>query len=834
MAFMSLGIGLHAQDWSEEYLLNSSNSFSFNTQALLPSVIVLEDVDPAIGTASAEFENGKLYVDFDPVQGAVGETELIIEYFPGPWPNFAPATLAWRFFVDSSHVRTIADYAVVLQDSTIEIDVLANDTSVGGGPLELLAVPSEENGVGNVSLDDQTVVFTPAPGFSGLAYLTYVAIDSLGATSAEKVTICVQSGEPLVTVDTIDLATDSRTPIPVFMPATGFVPDPDNSPDHGELESVTPEVFLYTPETDYNGTDEFIMTMDPDYAWLVRIRVFEQDAPNDFLIPDEYYTRVDSAITFDVRLNDLKQSYNIHSYTEPARGDLTFDEATNLFTYEPDPGYSGVQEFVYSMSLLGKYEETTVKLIVGHLAPVNTETYSLNTHINVPIVINYEIPLENYDMYHTDGNPASINLSAPDNGLLSFEDGWHSIDVLCDEITGYDMIKYTPDEGYVGTDYFEIVYCVQPDECTLVKINIEVSDFGELGPCPCVDGCVWPGDADANGIVNMTDLLSVGWNIGETGSPRNYSDNSVWFGQHADDWEMLGEAPVNAKNNDCNGDGIVSTDDLGAIATHFLKAHTLVPNVPGLKTEVPLYLVPQETVLDSGDLAVIDIYVGDENFPVFDMHGFYFALNLPEDLVDSSSLTVTFEEDTWLSHAGPSMQLDVQPWDGRVDAGFTRVDGVPASGAGFIGTMTFIIEDDIEGIAPPGTIIPIELEVIGAGASDSKGVLRDVEGENPTLYFRVPGERGIGWRSAEEDLSGQLYVYPNPASEGSLNLHFNGDSPIREVAVYDIAGQTLLVRNSDTRKMQLDISNFATGMYFVQVHTSDGIINKKFEVINHE
>ena len=823
-----------AQEWSEQYILNGTGDWYETRPAFLSNTYFLQEPDPTIGTATAEFSSGNVVITFDPVVGAVGMTEFIVEYFPGPYPNFAPSTLAFRIFVDSSHVKTEPDYQIVLADSTVTVDVLANDESDGGGELSIESIAASDHGDVIIFAEGDSVSFTPDPGYIGMAYFTYVVVDALGSAAHEEVSICVISNDPISDHEVISLATDSRTPLAVFMPMSGFEEDPDDGPDHGSLDSVAAEVFRYTPDEDFDGIDTFTLIIGSDYSREVHVRVFEQDAPNEYLIPDEVFTHLSESVTFDPRQNDLKTNYDIHSYTEPLKGTLEFDEDLNEFTYTPIPGYSSVEEFTYSMSFLGKYEETTVKIYVGNLPPVNTERYNLTTHQNVPVVLNYQIPLEPFDFYITGVNPINLPLELPGEGALSLYEGETTLSVLCDEVSGYDLIKYTPTEDFVGRDSFEILYCVEPDACTLVQIAIEVEDFGDLGPCPCVDDCVWPGDADANGIVDMQDLLYVGWNIGLTGDNRDYTDNSVWLGQHSDNWEIMEvTGDVNAKYTDCNGDGVVSTDDAAAIEEHFLRTHALIPEIPGLKLDAPFILVPHQTVLDSGDLAVFDIVVGDELYPVYDMHGIHFALNLPADLVDLSSLEITFNNDSWLSHAGPSMQMELQPWEGRVDAGFSRVDGKPASGAGLIGNMTFIVEDDIEGFPPPGALIPFNIDIIGVGSSDTKGEIRELEGNMGELFFKVPGGRDLGLRS-EAPEPGVLHAYPNPVTEGRLNLHYNGDTNIRRVEMYDASGRMVFGKVLDNRREELDVSSLPSGLYIVRAVTDDGAFTKKVKVLGQK
>src|SRR5262249_19686940 len=79
-----------------------------------------------------------------------------------------------------------ADDRVDAYDSSpLTIDPLtltANDTDVDGDPLSLVAVGNAVNGT--VTLNQGLVVFTPSPGFSGLASFQYTVSDGVASASA--------------------------------------------------------------------------------------------------------------------------------------------------------------------------------------------------------------------------------------------------------------------------------------------------------------------------------------------------------------------------------------------------------------------------------------------------------------------------------------------------------------------------------------------------------------------------------------------------------------------------------------------------------------------------
>lgn len=68
----------------------------------------------------------------------------------------------------------------------------------------------------------------------------------------------------------------------------------------------------------------------------------------------------------------------------------------------------------------------------------------------------------------------------------------------------------------------------------------------------------------------------------------------------------------------------------------------------------------------------------------------------------------------------------------------------------------------------------------------------------------------------------ELLMYPNPVA---TTLYIVTQQPIYSLQVFDIKGQLILQRKEGTR--QLDLSEWSTGIYFLQVETDSGILFQK-------
>jgi subtilisin family serine protease/PKD repeat protein len=176
--------------------------------------------------------------------------------------------------------------------------------------------------------------------------------------------------------------------------------------------------------------------------------------------------------------------------------------------------------------------------------------------------------------------------------------------------------------------------------------------------------CVWPGDVNYDGKVNMIDYLSLGIAHGETGSARSGA-TSQWQSEPAANWPKsfhpgspIG-AGVNFKHADCNGDGIIDLNTDGAV---IMQNAGFVHEAIEAGTSDPIYLrvEPTLTTMTATDTAIITYEVElatGSNDPVNGVYGFAFTLdyNLPLSVTpvididgaytsDFSAAVITYDE----------------------------------------------------------------------------------------------------------------------------------------------------------------------------------------------
>jgi hypothetical protein len=98
-------------------------------------------------------------------------------------------------------------------------------------------------------------------------------------------------------------------------------------------------------------------------------------------------------------------------------------------------------------------------------------------------------------------------------------------------------------------------------------------------------------------------------------------------------------------------------------------------------------------------------------------------------------------------------------------------------------------------------------------ANSTKGIsqyrIKQVDLDNKSSYTEIRAVRGI-------DQPGKIIVYPNPSSDGKVNIVFEDASAIRDVSLIDMSGRTVKQWNGVSNN-NLQIDNLVPGFYSLRV-----------------
>jgi subtilisin family serine protease len=363
------------------------------------------------------------------------------------------------------------DSAETAYETTVTVDVLANDSDEDGDKLTIQSTTSPKNGT--VKNDNGKLVYTPNDGFSGEDIFEYTITDGEDEATA-KVTVTVEEDDSNnVPVAKDDSATTAyETAVTVDVLANDSDEDGDKltiqsttSPKNGTVKNDNGKL-VYTPNDGFSGKDSFDYTIsdgEDEATATVSVTVEEDDSNNAPVAKDDSAkTAYETAVTVDVLANDSDEDgdkLTIQSTTSPKNGTVKNDNGKLIYT--PNDGFSGKDSFDYTISD-GEDEATATVTVTVEDEPNNapvakddSATTPYETAVTVDVLANDS---------DEDGDVLTIqSTTSPKNGTVKNDNG---------------KLVYTPNDGFSGKDSFDYTISDGEDEAT-ATVTVTVEDKEE-------------------------------------------------------------------------------------------------------------------------------------------------------------------------------------------------------------------------------------------------------------------------------------------------------------------------------------------------------------------
>ena len=217
--------------------------------------------------------------------------------------------------------------------------------------------------------------------------------------------------------------------------------------------TATTGAFTYTPDSNYNGSDSFVLWVSDDDGTTKVTGTYNvtvnavNDAPT--ISPSAITTNEDQAASSTIVANDVDNdtlTYGLSS--DASNGTVVVTATTGAFTYTPDSNYNGSDSFVLWVS----DDDGTTKV---------TGTYNVTVN-----AVNDAPTISPSDITTNEDQAASSTIVANDvdNDTLTygFASDASNGTVVVTATTG--AFTYTPDSNYNGSDSF--VLWVSDDDGT--------------------------------------------------------------------------------------------------------------------------------------------------------------------------------------------------------------------------------------------------------------------------------------------------------------------------------------------------------------------------------
>jgi hypothetical protein len=365
------------------------------------------------------------------------------------------------------------DAATTDENTSVAIDVLANDSDSDGSIDSSTLAITEAPRAGSVSIHPATgvVTYTPDPGSCGQDVFSYTVADDDGAASDNAdVVVDVLCNDPPLAIDDLYTTNEGDT---LAVPSPGVLANDVDAPGsplsailvdgvaHGTLTLAPDGSFLYVHDGSETTSDEFTYVANDgksnsNVATVSMVVVPSNDPPT--AVGDVTATTEDQPIKIDVLANDSDpdgDKLTVDWVTNPTNGTATNDG--KRVTYTPDPDFHGTDTFSYGVTdgNGGTASASVTVAVSAENDPPVAEDDSASTDedvaVSVPVLANDSDP---------DGDDLAIQSTAQPAHGITTNVGSSIVYTPSPGFSGIDAFTYTIADGEGGTDTATVTVAV--------------------------------------------------------------------------------------------------------------------------------------------------------------------------------------------------------------------------------------------------------------------------------------------------------------------------------------------------------------------------------------
>lgn len=402
-------------------------------------------------------------VDYTPAANFAGTETFTYTMTDG---NTTPVVVAVSVTVTNVNDDpiTVPDNISLDEDSfhifDADLETTSNDSDPDGDALTLTGLTGEANGV-ITDLGGGLFDYSPDENFFGTESLTYTVTDGNGGSATGTLTITVDAiNDPPETVDDGLFTTAEDTAI-VLTIADLLANDTDI--DGGALSIFElangvggvvanngDGTLTYTPNQDFNGTDDFFYTVtDGNGGTNTAAVTIEVTAVNDAptAVDDSLAVDEDNDLTISVNDDLLSNdsdvdgdAFSLTANTDPGSGTLQ-DNGDGTFTYSPVANFNGTTTFTYTIEDGDQAGDT------------GTVTITVNSINDDPVaVLDHESTDEDTDVIIAASGLLSNDTDVDGDTLTIIAVGAATAGTVTDNLD--DTYTYSPNSNVNGTDQF--------------------------------------------------------------------------------------------------------------------------------------------------------------------------------------------------------------------------------------------------------------------------------------------------------------------------------------------------------------------------------------------
>jgi large repetitive protein len=362
------------------------------------------------------------------------------------------------------------DLAETLEDTPVEIDILANDSGYNPEYPNLTIAFLPAHGSIAINIPQYTLTYTPNPNYYGSDWLIYriCNIYEQCNTARVDITIIPVNDPPVANDDIYTTLEDTLLVVPVESGVLNNDFDIENDPlsavlwsdvTSGTLELEEDGSFTYLPAQDYYGVATFTYRAfdGEDYSNIATVTINILPVNDPPVAVDDTYNMLLNTVLNVPAPGVLANDYDVED--DPLSADLVSDVPSGMlnlnsdgsFTYTPEMDFTGAVSFTYRAfdgEDFSNIATVTINVVIGNLPPVAVDdAYEMleDTTLTVPAP---GVLLNDFD--ENDDPLQAVLLTSPPTGVLSFNPDGSFIYTPVPDFFGEVTFSY---RAFDGEDY---------------------------------------------------------------------------------------------------------------------------------------------------------------------------------------------------------------------------------------------------------------------------------------------------------------------------------------------------------------------------------------------
>jgi VCBS repeat-containing protein len=362
----------------------------------------------------------------------------------------------------------------VIEGNALVGDVSINDVDGDGDPLSYSIITAAINGELDFNADG-TFSYLPNNGFLGNETITYLVCDDNGNCASASLSIDVLTSNTAPSATPVEQTIGEDESITVnllsnIIDAEGgaFLFTTIQAPQFGTLQWLGNGSFIYTPATNYFGSDSFTFSVCDNGGLCADSQVSltilaVNDAPTTSISNVEM--NEDDVLMQNIGSGDLDAEGDAISYTlisNATNGDANLS-ITGEFTYTPAANYSGTDTISYQ--ICDEYNACTENTLIIVVNPLNDAPQATGLSATILEDEGLQGNLSEY-VVHVDDEALFFGamISASNGTIVIQNNGTYS---------------YSPNSNYYGTDQFVYLVCDPFGECDTATVFVNVQSVND-------------------------------------------------------------------------------------------------------------------------------------------------------------------------------------------------------------------------------------------------------------------------------------------------------------------------------------------------------------------